>query len=116
MVANNLLTYAQQVLTLYAQLQLLDQQWTDYNVSGTLAQLKTSPINLDGSISTTLDVAPVQTNPINVATYQTLDRPVSLQQLSQVKTVLDGIISYVSGQAVATNAGARAILDAVTGG
>lgn len=115
-VANNLLAYAQEVMTLYANLKLMDAQWTDDQVAGTLLNLNTVPYNLDGSLGTTNDPAPDQTHPINTANYPTLNRPVSVYHLTVAKTVLDGIVTYIEGGAVTQQPSARSFLNSVIGG
>jgi len=115
-VANSYLALAEQLMTMHDQLTELALQWTDDNVVNTLAQLHTVSIQLDGSLATIGDSSPIQTNPINPQVYQTLTRPVSTLQITQIKTVLDGIVSYVNGSAVTTQPGAHAILNAVIGG
>jgi hypothetical protein len=115
-VANGLLSISQQVLSIYGQLKELAAEWTDENVANTLSQLNTVAVNLDGSLATVNDTNITTTHPINPVQYPTLTRPVSVLQLTQAKTILDGLIAYIEGGAVTTQPGARAILHAVTGG
>jgi len=115
-VANTLLSMAEQLMVMHDALRELQMQWTDDNVANTLAQLHTVSVNLDGSLATVNDTNIITTNPINPTVYPTLTRPVSTLQLTQVKTVLDGIVAYVDGLPVTTQPGAHAILNAVIGG
>jgi len=115
-VANKLLSMAAQVMDLHNDIRELDLQWTDDNVANTLSNLHTVPVNLDGSLGTVNDGIIDPTHPINPTVYPTLSRPVSATQLGQVKTILDGLFAYIEGQAVATQVGAHAILNAVLNG
>jgi hypothetical protein len=114
--ANNIVALAQQLMTIYAQIEAIDACWTDDAVANTLAQLHTVSVNLDGSLATTNDAVINTNNPMNPVLYPALTRPISVLQLTQVKTILDGMASYISGSAVSIQPGARAILDAATGG
>lgn len=115
-VANDLLSISQNILDTYRQLKELAAIWTDDSVANVLAQLKTVAVNLDGSLATVEDVTSIQTNPISPTRYPDLSRPVSVLQLTQAKSILDGLINYVEGQAISAQPGARAILHNVTGG
>jgi len=115
-IANGYLSVAQELITVYERLRSLNDQWTDYNVASLLALMQTIAVNADGSFAAVPDGSPITTNPINPSAYPALLRPVSSLQVSQVKTITDGFLSYVGGQAVSTQVGARAILHAVMGG
>src|SRR5216684_2857305 len=97
-VANQLMSLSQQLLSIYQQMLTLDAAWTDDAVATVVAAMATTALNADGS-SGAADGTPNVAHPI-----------------AQAKTIMDGIVAYVGGQAVTTQAGARAILNAVTGG
>jgi hypothetical protein len=63
-----------------------------------------------------VDGAPNVAHPINPTLYPTMNRAISSNQIAQLKTILDGIVAYVGGSAVTTQAGARAILNIAVGG
>ena len=113
--ANNLMNLAQQLLIIYQQMVIIDAAWTDDTVATTIAAMGTVTVNGDGTLGTA-DGAPNVAHPINLALYPSLSRAVSSNQIGQVKTIMDGIVAYVGGQAVSQQAGARAILNAVNGG
>ncbi len=114
-VANQLMSLSQQLLSIYQQMLTLDAAWTDDAVATVVAAMATTALNADGS-SGAADGTPNVAHPISLTTYPTLSRAVSSNQIAQAKTIMDGIVAYVGGQAVTTQAGARAILNAVTGG
>lgn len=114
-VANQLISLSNQLMSIYQQMVALDAAWTDQGVATVLAALTTAALNTDGSLGTA-DGTPNVAHPINPATYPSLSRAVSSNQIGQAKTIMDGLVSYVNGQAVSTQAGARAILNAVIGG
>jgi len=111
-VANGLIQAAQQLMQVYQQMVTLDAQWTDQNVATILAAMATAAQNADGSIGAN-DGTPNAAHPITSAL---LSRAVSSTQIAQLKTILDGVVAYVGGQAVTTQAVARAILNVAVGG
>ena len=113
--ANDIMALAQQVMNLYRTIVDLDAVWTDDQVANIIAKFGTAPVQPDGSLGTA-DATPNTSNPIIALNYPPLARDVSSLQLNQAKTILDGIVAYVDGQAVTANPGARAILNAVIGG
>ena len=114
-VANSLITASQQLMNLYATMVTLDQQWTDQAVANTLANMATVSLKTDGSPGTP-DASPVVSNPIDTSKFPTLSRSISSNQIGQLKTILDGIVSYVGGLAVTTQPSARPILNVAVGG
>jgi len=114
-VANQLMSLSQQLLGIYQQMVILDAAWSDDAVATIVAAMATTALNADGSPGTA-DGTPNVAHPINLVTYPSLQRAVSSTQIAQAKTIMDGIVNYVGGSAVTTQAGARAILNAVTGG
>lgn len=114
-VANQLMSLSQQLLGIYQQMVILDAAWSDDAAATVIAAMATTALNADGSAGTA-DATPNAAHPINLVTYPTLSRAVSSTQIAQAKTIMDGIVAYVGGQAVSTQVGARAILNAVTGG
>lgn len=114
-VANQIITVSQQLMAVYAQMVTLDAQWTDQGVATILAAMGTVAQNADGSLGAA-DGAPNIAHPLDPTKYPVLSRSVSSNQLGQMKTILDGLVNYVNGSAVSTQAGARAILNTATGG
>jgi hypothetical protein len=114
-VANLIMSLSQQLLGIYQQMLNADAAWTDNAVATTIAAMGTTALAADGTIGAA-DGSPNVAHPINLTTYPSLQRAVSSNQIAQAKTIMDGIVNYVGGQAVTTQAGARAILNAVTGG
>lgn len=114
-IANQVISLSQQLLNIYQQMVILDAAWTDDAAATTIAALGTTAVNTDGTPGAA-DGSPNVAHPINLATYPALVRAVSSNQIGQAKTIMDGIVAYVGGQAVTTQPSARAILNAVTGG
>lgn len=113
--ANTIMSLSSQLLSIYQQMVIIDAAWTDDAVAATVAAMATTALNADGSAGTA-DGSPNVTHPIDLSKYATLSRAVSSNQIGQAKTIMDGIVAYVGGQAVSTQGAARAILNAVTGG
>lgn len=114
-VANQLVGLSQQLVSLYQQMVALDATWSDQNTSTVLAAMQTVALNPDGSLGA-VDGAPNPAHPLNTATYTGLQRALSSNQIGQIKTILDGIVAYVGGNAVTTQPGARSILNQAVGG
>lgn len=114
-VANNVMNLASQMMSLYQQIVVLDASWTDVGAAAVFAAMGTTTLNADGTPGAN-DGTANAAHPINLGTYPTLKLAVSSNQLAQAKTILDGLVAYVGGSAVTTQAGARAILNAVIGG
>lgn len=108
---NNLISAAQTIIAVYNNQSALDQYWTDNNIANTLAALGTVALNADGTMGTA-DGTPVETHPLNPATYPSLGRTLTPTQINQIKTILDAVVSLVNGNAVSAQGGARAILNA----
>lgn len=114
-VANGLISASQQLMTLYQQMVVLDAQWTDQGVAAILAAMGTVAQGADGSLGTADGAANI-THPLDPAKYPSLNRAISSNQIGQLKTILDGIVSYIGGSAVSTQASARPILNVAVGG
>lgn len=114
-VANSYIVIAAELMVIYATLKDLSSRAIDNNVAGFLSQMQTVAIKQDGTLAATLDQSPNPANPISTTVYPTLSRPVSMNQLVQLKTILDGIVNYIEGQPVSTQIGAHAIIHAVIG-
>ncbi len=114
-VANSLIGVAQQIMSIYDQIGLLGEQWTDQNVANILATFSTVDITVDGGVGA-VDPEPVNIHMIDPNLYPTLSRPLSSMQITQIKSALDDIKAYIDGTDVAQNPGARAILNVATGG
>lgn len=112
---NDLVSLGQQLLTIYQRMVVIDAAWTDDSMATTIAALKTAVQNSDGSVGAD-DGAPNATHPISPTAYPSLSRALSSTQVIQIKTILDGIVSYVGGTAVSTQTAARGILNFTTGG
>jgi len=114
--ANSLIAVSQQLIQLYQTMVALDAAWTDQAVATTLAAMGTVALNSDGT-SGSADGSPNTAHPLDPTKYPALSHLLSSTQIGQLKTILDnGIVNYVGGQAVSTQAGARAILNAAVGG
>jgi hypothetical protein len=114
-VVNTLISLSTQLMNVYQQMVALDAAWTDQGAATVIAALGTVAINADGSLGAA-DGAPNVAHPLDPAKYPTLSHSLSSNQIAQCKTILDGLVSYVNGQAVTTQIGARAILNAAVGG
>jgi len=113
--ANSNISGAQQLMTLYQQLIALQNVWTDVNVGNTLNALSTVALNTDGSLGAA-DATPNTAHPIDTSKYPSMSRALSSTQITQIKTILDGIVTYIQGGAVTTQPSARAILNQAIGG
>lgn len=114
-VANNLCAAASNFLAVFQQMVGLDAAWTDNGVAAVLAALPTAALNADGSLGTA-DGSPNVAHPIDTRIVTSLQHMLSSNQIGSLKTILDELVSYVNGSAVATQAGARAIINAGIGG
>lgn len=114
-VANGLISAAQQLMNLYQLMVQLDQQWTDQSVATIVAAMATVTQNADGSMGAA-DGSPNVAHPLSPTLYPTLNRAISSNQIGQLKTILDGVVNYVGGSAVSTQASARPILNVAVGG
>jgi hypothetical protein len=115
-IANQLISLAGQFLSIYQQMVILDAAWSDNGVANIINALGTVALNTDGSLGTTPDGTPVVTHPINPTLYPNLIRSLSATQITQLKTILDNIVTYVNGSAVSATASARGILNSASGG
>lgn len=113
--ANSLIAAANQLIALYQTMVVLDAQWTDQGVAAALAAMATAAVNTDGSIAAN-DGSPNVAHAISPTTYPAMSRAISSNQIGQLKTILDGIVAYVGGSAVSTQASARPILNVAVGG
>lgn len=104
-----------QLMALYQEMVILDAAWTDHGDAAALAAMGTTALNADGTVGVA-DGTPNIAHPISLTLYPGFTRAVSSTQISQAKTIMDGLVSYINGTAVATQAGSRAILNAVIGG
>jgi hypothetical protein len=108
---NNLIGTAQLMIQVYNSQSALDQYWTDNGIANIVAALGTVALNTDGTTGAA-DATPVETHPLNPATYNELIRTLTPNQLIQIKTILDAVVSLINGNAVSAQGGARAILNA----
>jgi hypothetical protein len=113
-VANQLISLSATLIGLYQQMVILDAAWTDNSVANVLAAMKTVALGADGAPGAA-DGAPNVGHPIDPALYPALQRSLSSTQLGQLKSILDGVVAYVGGSAVSTQAAARPILNAAVG-
>lgn len=114
-IANQLIGLSAQLMSIYTQMVALDAAWTDQGAAGVIAAMGTVVPNTDGSLGAA-DGAPNVAHPLDPAKYPSIMHSLSSNQLGQCKTILDGLVAYVNGSAVTTQAGARAILNAAVGG
>src|SRR5690242_4586796 len=105
-VANQIISLSQQLLSLYQQMVVIDAAWSDNGIAATIAAMATTAVGSDGQPGAA-DGSPNTAHPISLATYPALLRAVSSTQIGRAKTIMDGIVNYVGGQAVSTQAGAR---------
>jgi hypothetical protein len=115
-IANQLMAISTQMIQLWQQMVALDAAWTDQGVAATLAAMGTVALNTDGTAGAA-DGTPNAAHPLDPAKYPALAHLLSSNQIVSIKSILDnGIVNYINGQAVSTQVGARAILNAATGG
>lgn len=114
-IANQLIGLSSQLMSIYTQMVVLDAAWTDNGTANVLNAMGTVALNTDGSLGA-VDGAANTAHPLDPAKYPTLSRSLSSVQITQMKTVLDNIVTYVNGSAVSATASARAILNNSTGG
>jgi hypothetical protein len=112
---NSLVSAANQLMSLYLLMQQIDAQWTDDGMAAIISSMGTVALNADGSLGAA-DGAPNVAHPLNVASYSSLTKAVSSNQIGQIKTILDGVVTYMNGSAVSAQSGARAIINAAIGG
>ena len=105
-VANQLISNAQSIMSVYNSQAQIDNLWNDQTVANYIANMATVSVNADGSLGGS-DGSPNTSHPIPA-----LSVPLSSLQISQLKTILDAIVSLVNGNAVSAQGSARAILDA----
>lgn len=109
---NNLVTAAQELVTFYNNQSALDLYWNDNGIANMIAAMQTIPLNTDGTLGSTPDSTPNAAHPLNINAYPGLTRTLSPTQITQIKTILDAVVSLLNGNAVTAQGGARAILDA----
>lgn len=108
---NNLISAAQSIIAIYNDQATLDQYWTDNGIANIMAALGTVALNTDGTTGAA-DGTPVETHPLDPAKYPSLVRTLTPTQITQIKTILDAVVSLINGNAVSAQTGARAILNA----
>ena len=113
--ANRIFANASLLMSVYQEQSSIDQFWNDNTVGATLNAMGTVTLNTDGTPGTA-DGSPNVAHPLNPTTYPQLQHMLSSNQISSIKTILDEIVSYINGQAVATQAAARGILNSGIGG
>jgi hypothetical protein len=114
-IANTLFNLSSQLMSVYTQMVVLDQQWTDQGSANVINALGTVAINVDGSTGAA-DATPNVAHPVDPAKYPQVQRSLSANQIASIKTVLDNIVTYVNGSAVAATPSARGILNSAVGG
>lgn len=115
--ANLLESEAQAIIGLYNSHKIVQAQWTDQGIANQLNALATAALNVDGSFGTA-DGTPNVAHPIDtrVAVNSALGKSLSANQLTQIKTLMDAIVSLVDGNAVSAQTGAHSILNQAVGG
>lgn len=108
---NNLISAAQTIIAVYNNQAALDQYWTDNGVANIMAAMGTVALNADGTVGAA-DGAPNETHPLSPTTYPSLTRTLTPTQVTQIKSILDAVVSLINGNAVSAQTGARAILNA----
>jgi hypothetical protein len=114
-VANQLFSNASALMAIYQSQIAIDNTWNDNTVGATLNAMSTVALNSDGTAGSA-DGSPNVAHPLSPTLYPTLQHMLSSNQISSIKTILDEIVTYINGQAVATQAAARAILNSGIGG
>ena len=114
-VINQLENIAIQLMAVYQQMVVIDAAWTDNAMANTINALGTVTLNADGSTGA-VDATPNTAHPIDPNKYPSLSRTLSAVQITQIKTTLDNVVTYVNGSAVSATASARAILNSASGG
>ena len=110
-VANELIALGQQLKAIYDSYNIVALQWNDDTIATLLNNQTTGSVNADGSVGAA-DGSPNVTHPI---TNAQLLKALSANQITSVKTILDGFKQMVDGSAVSANGAARAILSATVG-
>lgn len=113
--ANTIMNLATQLLSLSQQVTIVNNAWLDDATANTLNAMGTVALNADGTLGTA-DPSPNTSHPLNLALYPTLNRALSANQIASMLTVLNSIPSFVAGNAIASTASVRAILNSATGG
>jgi hypothetical protein len=114
-IANQLISLSQTLMSIYQGMVVLDAAWSDDGTATVIAALGTVALNADGSLGAA-DGAPNVAHPINPALFPVLTRALSSNQITQLKTILDAVVTLVNGSAVSAQTGARGILNAAVGG
>jgi hypothetical protein len=114
-VINQLENLAIALMSIFQQMVVLDAAWVDNSMANTINALGTVVPNADGSTGG-IDATPNTAHPINPLLYPSLSRTLSATQITQLKTILDNIVTYVNGSAVSATPSARAILNSAFGG
>jgi hypothetical protein len=111
---NQIVSLSQLMTTTVAQIQALNTAWSN-NSSGTLiTSLTTMAMNADGTPNDN-DATPNSSHPISTIAYPSLTRSATVSQVEQALTVLNAFASVGTGAAVSADAGAQAILNALSG-
>jgi|SRR5262252_6017693 len=115
--ANTITQLAAQLLNLYIAIQNVSNAWTDDGTANAINAFPTAPQNTDGSLGTA-DTTPNNAHPIDtrVSQFTALQRTLSANQYASTLTILQNVVNYVNGQAVAATPGVRGILNQATGG
>ena len=114
-IANTLFNLSSQLMAVYTQMVVLDQQWIDQGSANVINALGTVAINVDGSTGAA-DATPNVAHPVDPGKYPSIQRSLSANQIASIKTVLDNIVTYVNGSAVTATPSARGILNSAVGG
>lgn len=113
--ANQIIALSSSLLSLYNDITVLTNSWSDDNSLTILQNFGTCAQNTDGSLGT-IDTTPNNAHPINLANYPGLNRQVSANQLINALVQLEAVVSYLNGNALSATPGARTVLNAVVGG
>jgi hypothetical protein len=120
--ASQIVQWQKQQASNAASLVQLMQQQVDLNaqftniVGGTLiGNLKTAPLNSDGTQNNIPDASPNSSHPISADTYG-LPYALTVTQYTQLQTEMNRFLSLYQGNAVTADAATSAILSFVVGG
>ena len=102
--ANNLISFAAQAISLQQQIDVASAAWTNLSAATKLNAFNTAAGTTTGGLGTA-DGSPVDTDPIDTRTApgSELNRAISATNIAGILTGLQGISSVIKGNAVSAN-------------
>jgi len=113
-IINRLLSLAVQLKGISDEMIALDGVWTDNNIGAVINAMGTVGLNTDGSLGSA-DATPNNAHPLSPTLYPAIQRSLSANQVTSIKTILDTIPTLIGGSSVPAQTGARGILNAAVG-